>query len=44
MKGRKSMKSRFLAVLASAAIMVGSLSTTAFAADGAHVGFDIQYK
>ena len=44
MKGRKSMKSRFFAVLASAAIMVGSLSTTAFAADGAHVGFDIQYK
>ncbi len=44
MKGRKSMKSRFLAVLASAAIMVGSLSTTAFAADGAGVGFDIQSK
>ena len=31
MMGRKSMKSRFLAILASAAIVLGSLSSTAFA-------------
>ncbi len=44
MKGRKSMKSRFLAVLASAAIMVGTLSATAFAdvpqsGNSDHIGF-----
>ncbi|MCR5529844.1 MAG: InlB B-repeat-containing protein [Saccharofermentans sp.] len=44
MKGRKSLKSRFIAVLASAAIMVGSLSTAAFADDSTNVGFDIQSK
>ena len=44
MKGRKSMKSRFLAILASTAIMVGALSSTAFADDGAGVGFDVRNK
>ena len=48
MKGRKSLKSRFIAVLASAAIMVGSLSATAFAdvpqsGNSDHIGFGCAY-